>query len=246
MIQPLLIGAGVGLSLFGAGVSYATMVPSCQWFGRVLCHGDRNGPKRLALTFDDGPTPVHTEQVMRVLERHDVPASFFCIGLNAAAHPALLREVHEAGHLIANHSYDHAVHGAFHGRRYWVDQIQHTNDAIEQAIGRVPRFFRPPMGIKTPRVLDAPKQLGMVTVNWSNRGFDTVVKQPSKVAKRVTRNLAPGGVVLLHDGMVPGLSRRVPTAAEALPEIIESARAMGYSFDRLDRVLDQPGYIEST
>lgn len=246
MIEPLLIGAGAGLSLFAAGLNYAALSPSCQWFGPVICRGDRNGPRRLALTFDDGPSPGHTETILGILERYNIKACFFSIGRNVADAPQLLSEIHHAGHLIANHSYDHATLGAFHGRRYWVDQLQRTNDVIHETIGVVPRLFRPPMGIKTPRVLYAPKQLGMITVNWSHRGFDTRAQAAERIVRRATRRLEPGSVLMLHDGLDPSRPERVPLAPQALPEIIEAALNQGYTFDRLERALQVQGYKEST
>lgn len=245
MIESLFIGGGAGLALAAAGLNYAAVHPGCQWFGPVVCRGSADGPPRLALTFDDGPSPGHTERILGLLDRYKLPACFFCIGRNADAAPALLRAIDSAGHLLANHSYDHPTWGAFRGHRYWLDQVQRTNDTIHRVVGRTPRLFRPPMGIKTPRILCVPRRLGMVTVNWSHRGFDTRNRPIEQIVKRITRRLLPGAVLLMHDGLDPARPRRMPLAAQALPRIIEYALDAGFAFDRLDRLLGIPGYIDS-
>jgi peptidoglycan/xylan/chitin deacetylase (PgdA/CDA1 family) len=245
MIEPLLIGGGAGLTLAAAGIGYATFAPPCPWFGPVVSRGSTAGPPRLALTFDDGPNPAMTEQILKQLERAHVPACFFCIGRNVQDAPEILQQADQAGHLLANHSFDHSNTGAFHGRRYWLDQLERTNAAIHDTIDRVPRFFRPPMGIKTPRVLAAPRQLGMITVTWTHRGFDTRSRDAERMTRRLTRRLTPGGVLLLHDGAGAGRPYTNDALLDALPRVIDTARDQGFAFARLDELIDEPGYATS-
>lgn len=245
MIGPLILAGSAGIAATVAGLGYAAFAPGCQWYGPILRRGDTAGPRQIALTFDDGPTPDATERILERLESDGVPASFFCIGRNAEAHPQLLRTIHTAGHLLANHSYDHNHLGAFHGRRYWIDQLERTNAAIRDATGRTPKLFRPPMGIKTPRVLYAPITLGMQTVTWTHRGFDTRQQNADRIAHRLTRRLSPGSVLVLHDGAEPGRERDARATLAALPSVIDTARQSGYTFARLDEVLGVQGYTDS-
>ena len=242
MIGPLLIGGAAGITIAGSCIAYATAHPTCQWFGPVRHVGNPGLPPRVALTFDDGPTPGQTERVLALLAEHAVTASFFCIGRNVAQNPALLREVAAAGHLVANHSYDHPRDGCFHGRAYWTDQLTRTNHAIEQAIGRRPALFRPPMGLKTPRVLYAARKLGMTTVTWTHRGLDTLVASPDRIVRRLTTRLPRGAILVLHDGAEPGRHRNVQPTLDALPTVIEHIRQQGFGFARLDEVLSAPAY----
>lgn len=246
MIQPLLISGSAGLTIAAGCISYAAFAPSCRWFGPVVSRGDTAGIPRLALTFDDGPNAAMTESILKILAHEKVPACFFCIGRNVVDAPQILQHADEAGHLLANHSFDHSNSGAFHGRRYWVDQIERTNTAIHEAVGKVPRFFRPPMGIKTPRVMHAPRQLGMTTVTWTDRGFDTRTNNADRITRRLTRRLSPGGVLLLHDGSGAGSSPVNQAILDALPRVIGTARDQGYAFARLDDLLGEPGYLAST
>lgn len=242
MIFPLLIGGAAGISIVGSCIGYATAHPSCQWFGPVRHVGSPAPPPRIALTFDDGPTPGQTERVLKVLAEHGVPASFFCIGRNVAAAPDLLRAVADGGHLIANHSYDHPRDGCFRGRRYWIDQLEQTNEAIQQVIGQRPQLFRPPMGLKTPRVLYAARKLGMTTVTWTHRGLDAWSTRPEKIVPRLTQRLPRGAILVLHDGVEPGRRRSIQPTLDALPIVIDRVRAQGFTFAKLDEVLSVDAY----
>ena len=246
MIGPLLFAGSAGLTLAFTAINYATFAPKCQWFGPVVSRGETTGPRRLALTFDDGPNAAMTEPILRRLEQAQVPACFFCIGRNVVDTPHLVQQADQAGHLLANHSFDHSNTGAFHGRRYWLDQLMRTNAAIYDAIGRMPRFFRPPMGIKTPRVLHAPQQLGMTTVTWTYRGYDTRSTCADQLTRRLTQRLLPGGVLLLHDGAGAGRPYTNQALLDALPRVIDAARDQGFTFARLDDLIDEPGYATST
>ena len=245
MIEPLVIAGSAGLTIAAGAINYATFAPACQWFGPVVSRGNASDPPRLALTFDDGPNPAMTEPILKLLQRAQVPACFFCIGRHVQQAPQTLRQADQAGHLLANHSFDHSNTGAFHGKSYWLDQLERTNDAIHEAIGQVPRFFRPPMGIKTPRVMAAPRQLGMTTVTWTHRGFDTRSNSAPRMTRRLTRRLAPGAVLLLHDGAGADRSYTNHALLDALPRVIDTAREQGFAFARLDELIGEPGYAAS-
>lgn len=242
MIAAALIGGAAVATIAGSCVGYATSHPGCQWFGPVRYRGSPQQPPHVALTFDDGPTPGQTERVLAVLAEHGVPASFFCIGRNVSEAPQLLAEVAKAGHLIANHTYDHPHDGCFHGRRYWADQLQRTNDAIDAAIGRRPLLFRPPMGLRTPATLYAALSLDMTTVTWTHRGFDAWSRSPQKITQRLTRRLPHGGVLVMHDGAEPGRRRDIRPMLDALPLVIQTVRERGLSFATLDDVLSVKAY----
>lgn len=243
MIGPILLGTGTAVALAGSCIGYATAHPRCAWFGPLRGRGSTAQPPRVALTFDDGPTPGSTERVLDVLGEHDVPAAFFCIGKNAQAAPALLRSVADAGHLIANHSDDHPWSGCFHGRAYWTEQLTRANDTIAQIIGDRPRLFRPPMGLKTPRVISAARRLGMTTVTWTHRGFDTRLHNPRSIAERLTHGVGGGSILVMHDGHEPGRMRKHDAMHAALPQVIQRLRDQGLGFARLDELLDEPGYM---
>ena len=200
--------------------------------------------KTVALTFDDGPTKF-TSQVLLILRRNDVRATFFVTGRSAAARPAQLHQVAAEGHLIAGHTYDHRYpHETADGwtRGYIDDQLVRTNRLITEATGRPVCFFRPPGGYASSGMYDAVRARRMAVVMWSIDTEDW--KQPSTSTRAATRRIVgratAGGaqthpLVLFHDGKASHepasqvSSNRSNTVA-ALPAVIAFYRAHGYRF----------------
>jgi peptidoglycan/xylan/chitin deacetylase (PgdA/CDA1 family) len=188
------------------------------------------------LTFDDGPTPRYTPQTLAVLKQHRVQASFFVLGSLARRHPALLRRVSEEGHLVASHSYSHPKRGTLEA---WREELRRTDAAIRSATVTPAPYFRPPHGTVTPAVRQVCAELGqsivlytLLSSDWTRPGVDALVRQ-------VVGTLAPGGIVVLHDG---GGVRSQTVAA--LPEIIKGLRRKGLEPVRLDRLLGTSPRVE--
>src|SRR5687767_8340793 len=110
MTDPLLNASIAGVTALTGAAAYGTFVPQSQFWGRVICSGPKSAPPAVALTFDDGPTPGPTERVLEILADAGVAAAFFVIGVNCRRSPALLRQIHDAGHLVGNHTFDHSHH----------------------------------------------------------------------------------------------------------------------------------------
>lgn len=211
----------------GGLVARGVFAPRSGLFGPVRWHGPRDGAPRIALTFDDGPHPRGTPGVLEVLAELDVPATFFVIGRHVEAHPDLVRCIVESGHAVGNHTYAHARDATFRSRRHWRDELARADAAIADAAGVVPRWFRPPMGFKTPLVMRAARDGGRVVVTWSRRGFDGRPTTAPAIRRRLAGPVGPGDIVLLHDGVEPG-GRRDPCATvEALPELVRAWRERG-------------------
>jgi peptidoglycan/xylan/chitin deacetylase (PgdA/CDA1 family) len=232
--------AGVAAAGLGVIIHGSTSARSSLW-GPVRWRGPTDTGK-IAVTFDDGPTPGSTGDVLDVLKSLGVPATFFVIGRNAAASPGLLKRIDAEGHLIGNHSYDHSHYGFLRGRRYWDDQLQRTSAAIDGVIGKRPRLFRPPIGVRTWRVMRAVRRGGYVVVNWSCRGYDGLPTTADRVRERLVDRTVAGDIVLLHDGTEPGGERNPAATLEALPAIIASARDRGLTWVRLDELIGIDGY----
>ena len=205
MLDPVVSGAAFALSAAGAAVAaYGTFVAQSGLWGT---NTTRSGSNRLCLTFDDGPSPGFTDQVLEILVAARVPAAFFVIGVNVRRNPDLLRQVHAAGHAIGNHSYDHHHFGMMRGRRYWIDQLRRTDDAVAEITGQRPVLFRPPMGFKTPLIMSAMRHCGHRLVTWSVRGLDGVATSPERLCQRITARTRPGDILTLHDGVDPHCNR---------------------------------------
>jgi peptidoglycan/xylan/chitin deacetylase (PgdA/CDA1 family) len=188
----------------------------------------------VAITFDDGPVPGKTERVLRILRDHEVPAAFFCVGKNVLEHPALVEEIHNAGHLIGNHSFWHKSTFDLQTTGRMEMELDRTDRAIEKAVGVVPRFFRPPYGVTNPMVARAVKRRKYETIGWSLRSFDTLIRDPRRLLKRVTTSLTGGDIILLHDYSDATIA--------ILPELLSHINNIGLKIVRVDELLNEKGY----
>jgi peptidoglycan-N-acetylglucosamine deacetylase len=198
--------------------------------------------KAVALTFDDGPDPRFTPQILKVLAEKGTKAAFFSVGSRVIENPDVTLDVHKAGHLLGNHSESHAMWINFSLHKRLRGEIRDTNAAIQQAAGVTPRFYRAPHGFKNPALGDVLAGEKMLAVGWQVRGFDAVSNNAARIAERIVNGAAPGGVILLHDGAgLQGSDDRSATVA-ALPVIIDGLRARGFDIVRLDELLRIPPY----
>ncbi|MFN6945336.1 MAG: polysaccharide deacetylase family protein [Cytophagaceae bacterium] len=155
--------------------------------------------KTIALTFDDGPSKHNTPPILDLLDKYGAKATFFCIGNKVEQNPEIAREIVKKGHLIGNHSYSHSNFFSLFGKKSIIREIRKTNQAITDATGEKCKIFRPPFGVTNPSIAKAIKQCGMKVLGWNIRSFDTTIKNPEKVAKRVLKKIKPGAILLLHD-----------------------------------------------
>jgi peptidoglycan/xylan/chitin deacetylase (PgdA/CDA1 family) len=147
MLWPVLAGIGSGVAGAGGVVLwYACSVPSSRVFGPALVRGPRER-RRVALTFDDGPAPPFTGQILDVLRDYRVPATFFVCGQNAERHPELVRRIHAEGHTLGNHTYSHPFL-YIQSRQRIAEEIDRTQEVIGRLTGYRPRLFRPPYGVR--------------------------------------------------------------------------------------------------
>jgi len=217
-------GAGVlgtaGLAL--GGYAYAAVWPASQIFGATLIEPRR--PGELALTFDDGPNPAWTPQLLDILAAHSVHATFFMVGEFALAEPALVRRIAEAGHLIGNHSWSHP-NLALTSSAQVREELHSTSNALGQITGEPVHFFRPPFGARRPAVLRIARELGLTPVTWNAMTNDWSEPSADRIAasliEKINRNRQQGAAsnVVLHDGGHRGLgANRGPSvmAAEQL------------------------------
>jgi peptidoglycan-N-acetylglucosamine deacetylase len=244
MIIPAEILLPTGALAAGAA-AWATFAPQSQVWGRIVTQGPTDAPPHVAVTFDDGPLPGATDRVLDSLSALRVKAAFFVIGREAERHPALVRRMAGEGHIVANHSFDHAPAGFMRGPWFWRRQIARTAAAIERATGQRPRLFRPPLGIKTPPILWAAARERHVTVNWTRRAFDGVSTTSQQILDRLVPHTQPGEILALHDGVSPQ-SRRDPDATvEAIRPLIEGLRARGIEPVRLDELVRVRAYRDA-
>ena len=183
----------------------------------------------VALSFDDGPSPEHTPRVLEILERHRARATFFLIGEHAFAQPGLVAELRAAGHEIGNHSINRAsILGASDDD--FVQRLLRT-ERILRLEGQ-PKLFRPPAGKIRPSQIERASEHGYRVVLGSAYPYDPSHPPPGYIRWIVTKNLAPGVIVILHDG-IPDPSRTIA----ALDSILAEGERQGYRFVTVGELL---------
>ncbi|EDY43434.2 polysaccharide deacetylase family protein, partial [Streptomyces sp. SPB074] len=182
----------------------------------------------LALTFDDGPDPRWTPEILAVLAAHEARATFFVCGRQAAKHPALLRRITEAGHLLGNHTWDHRRLTGL-GRASVEDELLRTSETVRRATGRAPAWFRAPYGEWDRTVHALGARHGMEPLAWSVDTRDWSRPGAAAITRRVLAGAAPGAVVLCHDGG----GDRAQTVA-ALRGFLPRLRAAGFGLVQPD------------
>lgn len=176
---------------------------------------------RVVLTFDDGPDPDVTPQVLDLLDRYRMKASFFCIGEKAAAHPAIVRDIARRGHSVENHSHRHPHAFAFYGIGRLAREVDSAQTVIATLTGRAPAFFRAPAGFRSPLLDPVLAVRGLHYASWTRRCYDTVCRDPRVALARLTRGLAAGDILLLHDGGCARTRDGEPMVLAILPSLLE-------------------------
>lgn len=184
----------------------------------------------VSLTFDDGPDPEVTPRVLDLLDAAGMRASFFVIGRRARAHPRLLAEIASRGHLVENHTETHPPLFACYTAGLLRREILPVQDLIATATGSPPRLFRAPAGLRNPLLDWVLHSAGLRYVSWTRRGFDAVESNPAAIARRLLHGLAPGDILLLHDGRAHGprgAGGGNPVVLAALPKVLAALADRG-------------------
>lgn len=155
--------------------------------------------KQVAITFDDGPNAELTPQILKLLKAYNAKATFFCIGKHIEAHPEIIKTIVDQGHVIGNHTYSHSNFFDLYGKQKVTDEINKTNNLVTSIINKKMIFFRPPYGVTNPAITKAIKQTKHRVIGWNIRSLDTVKNSEQDILNRITKNIKPGAVILLHD-----------------------------------------------
>lgn len=181
--------------------------------------------KQIALTFDDGPNPIYTRQLLDGLRKRGVKATFFLIGKNIDGNEEVVRQMHEDGHLIGNHSNTHVQLNASSDKEA-CSEIEATNQKIFEVTGEQPIYIRPPFGSWSD---DLECLVPMTVVLWNVDPLDWKVQNTGKVVRHILKHVDDGSVVLLHDSY--------PTSVEAALEVIDTLTRQGYTFVTVDELM---------
>jgi peptidoglycan/xylan/chitin deacetylase (PgdA/CDA1 family) len=220
-------GLGAGLAAWGA------FHPASQLFGPTLRLTGRKGA--IALTFDDGPNPAATPQLLDLLDRNGVRATFFLIGKHVRACPQLAANIAARGHVLGNHTETHP-HLTWLSTQGSETELQRCQEAIEQATGRAPQWMRPPYGSRGPQTASAVRQAGLRgVVMWSVWAWDWRPQPPQRVIERL-RKVRGGDIVVLHDGAPEELGADRSHTVAALEHWLPRWKDAGLEFVTLDEI----------
>jgi peptidoglycan/xylan/chitin deacetylase (PgdA/CDA1 family) len=239
---PVLATGVAGAAVFFSTGAYGLVNPRSQMWGPVVWRGDISR-RTVALTFDDGPLPGSTDRILDTLGELGVRAAFFVIGRHVQMWPDLVKRIHDEGHVVGNHTFNHSHWGLFGRDRYWQNELRRTDDAIEQIIGVRPAMFRPPMGFKHWHTTNGAADMGHAVVTWSRRSKDVGPTSAEAILARTVDPARGGDVILLHDGNDPQLKPFDRSGTrDAVKPMIQGLRRRGLEPARLDGLLNLPAY----
>ena len=181
--------------------------------------------KKIAITFDDGPHPTYTEELLDGLKERGVPATFFVTGEHAALHPELIKRMQQEGHLIGNHTYSH-IQLRRGNREEFRNELKKTNKILEEITGEEVVYVRPPYG-SWDKALE--KELNMFPVLWTIDPTDWSCLDAQSVTQRVLDKAQENGIILLHD--------YYKTSVEAALEIVDALQEQGYTFVTVEELV---------
>lgn len=202
------------ISVFFVILSFGVIAIRMNYFVKAI---STIQPPEILLTFDDGPDPVNTPQILDALKTHGIHAVFFLIGEKAKANPNIVKRILDEGHQLGNHTYRHPVFFALFSVRKVQTEIALWQDFMQREFTVTSDYFRPPIGYTNPNIARVVRNKKLVLVGWSKRSFDSVLKNPIQLKKRVIRITKPGDIVLFHDNL-PQTAAMIPAYLKELKE----------------------------
>ncbi len=185
--------------------------------------------KEVALTFDDGPHPLYTARLLSILRYYRLPATFFLVGVQAERYPNWVQMIHQEGHEIGCHTYDHfrLVNLPLDEQIY---QIEEFSNLVCDITGKRPRLLRPPGGRYNHFTVELMNRNGMALGLWTINSNDTAPDcEQRAMYRRVLEEVQPGSIILMHDGS--------EATIEMLPRLIETLKRRGYSFVTMSQMM---------
>lgn len=217
----------IGINAFGSAKI------SSNYHVKAFCSNPLETEKKIALTFDDGPSEF-TLEVLALLKTYNAKATFFCIGKNIETHPEILQKVIDEGHLVGNHSYSHSKFFDFYHEDKITKELQKTDRLLEKFTSKKINFFRPPYGVTTPSIGRALKITGHKVIGWNIRSLDGGTTDVELILNRIKKRVSPGGIVLLHD--------TAPHSVYVLEQFLQFLQQNNYQVVSIEELLNLKAY----
>lgn len=221
----LIVAAGAVAGVAG-GMAWAVRGRSSRIFGPSVWRGPRD-QRRIALTFDDGPSEA-TPDILNLLAEYRAHATFFQCGANVDRLPGVANQVTSAGHEVGNHTYSHE-RLYLRTPAFIESELARGQEAIERATGRRPGLFRPPLGVRWFGLAPALRRNGLVGVMWTAIGSDWRLPAPS-IVRKLLPAATNGAILCLHDGRGRQPHPDVSPTVEAVRHLLPDLRARGFQF----------------
>lgn len=194
--------------------------------------------KRVALTFDDGPDPRFSNDVLDVLRQYNVPVTFFVLGSRAVANPEIVKRIQNEGHVIGNHTYAHPNLVVESDLDTLEQEVTRTEDALNGIIGYRTKLFRPPYGFLYNELVEKLRDMNYYVIGWSVDSLDWQEDPPEVIASNVLDIIHPGAIILMHDGAESDGDRT--NTIKSLHQFIPTLQEQGYEFVTLPELLNIP------
>ena len=204
-----------------------------------LSYGCREG-RRIALTFDDGPNPQYTEQVLGILQSHNAVATFFHEGQAVESNPGIVKRELALGMVVGSHSYTHAQGLPSMSRADFARDLRQAEDALMPALGYRPGLYRAPYGHTSDSMLAELRAAGYTSIGWDLDSTDWSDATADQVVRSVLDNAHPGAIVLMHDGGLGGGNSDRSTTIAAPPHIVDGLREQGYALVTVPELTGAP------
>ena len=198
--------------------------------------------KEVALTFDDGPYGTSTEEVLDILRKEKINATFFLIGKNVDKYPEIAKEIVNEGNVVGNHTYNHFKNFAEMSSNDFATDLIKAEISIASSTGVIPKLFRAPYGYISDTMKKELAKEGYTTVRWNVDGNDwNLKKTANQIEDYTVEKTKPYSILLMHDGHETNNYSRV-NSIDSLPKIIEDLKKEGYSFVTVDKLLETKAY----
>lgn len=221
----------LALVVGGFSVPIRTFAAPASAYGSVYYRGSISS-KQIALTFDDGPHPRYTEEILQILKEYQIPATFFIIGVNAEAYPKQLQQIVDSGCEIGNHTYAHRHQQELSAKELKEEFLQ-CEETLVRLVGIRPRLLRPPEGKITDALQSVACELQDQVILWNIDTLDWRLNPSDRIVQTVMKNVKGGDIILMHDYVSGG-----NTTCAALRQLIPKLLSQGYSFVTVSELID--------